>query len=466
MFSLIVATDLVHNIGRDGAMPWYNYADLQFFKQTTQNHVVIIGRKTFDSIKKPLKNRINIVLSRNAEMDSVVITDAPQTDVVSNDATHNTVVIRVNSIYQILKLRQTQYLDKQWFVIGGAEIYSLFISHKLIDTMYITIIPNMYENCDTKFRWDEVPSNIIQNIEIDRENGVMCNVVKVINEDETAFLEIMSNILNDGSLRVSRSENALSLFGQQLYFDLSNNTLPLLTTRKMFIRGIFEELMLFIRGQTDSEILEKKNINIWRGNTSREFLDSRGLHHLPVGDMGASYGFMFRHFGAKYINCKTDYTGQGVDQLGAVIETIKTNPTDRRMIISLWDPSNLNNCPLPPCLYNYQFYVNQGKLSCMMTQRSSDYVVAGGWNIITGSLLVYLISAVCDLEPDRLIWNIGDVHIYSNLIKQAKEQVKRVPYQFPKLYLKKRNNITEFEFSDLELVNYQSHPAIQLVMNV
>jgi thymidylate synthase len=181
--------------------------------------------------------------------------------------------------------------------------------------------------------------------------------------------------------------------------------------------------------------------------------------------MGASYGFLFRHFGATYIDCKTNYTGQGIDQLSAVINSIKNNPTDRRMIISLWDPVNLNNCPLPPCLYNYQFYVSDGKLSCMMTQRSSDYVVAGGWNIATGSLLTYLIAVVCDLKPDRLVWNIGDTHIYSNLIEQAKEQIKREPYKFAKLYIKKKSDIETFEYTDLELIGYQSHEAIKLVMN-
>jgi thymidylate synthase len=234
----------------------------------------------------------------------------------------------------------------------------------------------------------------------------------------------------------------------------------------MFLRGIFAELMLFIRGQTNNQILEDQRISVWRGNTTRDFLDARGLQHMPVGDMGASYGFLFRHFGAKYDTCLTDYTGQGVDQLGNLIQTIKASPNDRRLIISLWSPPDLDKCPLPPCLYNYQFYIHGKNLSCMMTQRSSDFAVAGGWNIATGALLTYLIAAVCKLEPYELIWNLGDVHIYNNLTEQTKQQLVRCPRVFPKLYINKKENIEDFEFSDLELLCYDPHESIEMILNV
>jgi thymidylate synthase len=220
-----------------------------------------------------------------------------------------------------------------------------------------------------------------------------------------------------------------------------------------------------LRGQTDSTILEEKKINIWKKNTSREFLDKCGLKHLPVGDMGPSYGFLFRHFGAKYINCKSDYKDQGYDQLANVIKLLKTDPNSRRMIISLWDPNALDHCPLPPCLYNYQFYAHNNTLSCMMTQRSSDFVVAGGWNIATGSLLTILIANIVGMEPHELIWNIGDLHIYNNLIEEANINTARPTTVFPKLYVKKRDNIEDFEFSDLELLNYKPESAIKTIMN-
>jgi thymidylate synthase len=233
----------------------------------------------------------------------------------------------------------------------------------------------------------------------------------------------------------------------------------------MFLRGIFEELMLYIRGQTNSKILEDKGITVWKGNTSRNFLDSCGLT-LPEGDMGASYGFLFRHFGAEYKTCLDDYTNKGFDQLYYAIDKLKNNPSDRRIIISLWDPNNLNKCPLPPCLYNYQFYVADNKLYCMMTQRSSDYAVAGGWNIATGSLLTYLIASVCGLEPYKLLWNIGDTHIYNNLVDQIKEQVNRRPYLFPKIIINKKQKIEDYEYSDIKLLCYNYHEPIQMNMNV
>jgi dihydrofolate reductase/thymidylate synthase len=444
MFSLIAAVDTKNNIGINGQIPWYYKSDLQFFKKTTLNHVVIMGRKTYASFKSPLKSRVNIVLSHN----SFPVPDG---------------VILCHTTMQVITICRRDYSDKSWFVIGGAEIYNEFIAQRLISKMYISKIPGDHAG-DTKFNWQNVPCVLSDIIPID--SRVECHILNVINKEEREFLKLMNNILTNGNARASRNEQTISTFGNTLQFDLRNNTFPLLTSRKMFLRGIFEEVMLFIRGQTDNEILEKKNISIWRGNTTREFLNSRNLEHLPVGDMGASYGFLFRHFGAKYVDCKTDYTGQGVDQLQTVINTIKNNPTDRRMIISLWDPTNLNNCPLPPCLYNYQFYVNDNYLSCMMTQRSSDYVVAGGWNIATGSLLTYLIARVCNLTPDKLIWNIGDTHIYNNLIDQAKEQILREPYQFPKIYISKKDNIESFEYGDIELIGYKSHPTINLVMNV
>jgi thymidylate synthase len=280
----------------------------------------------------------------------------------------------------------------------------------------------------------------------------------------------MKKILDTGYPSDDRTgTGTISLFGERLEFDLSNNKFPLVTTRRMFLRGIFEELMLYIRGQTDNNILAEKKINVWTPNTTREFLDKRGLHQLPTGDMGHSYGFSFRHFGGEYIDCRTDYKGVGYDQLTELIKEIKVNPCSRRLIISLWEPNHMHKAALPPCLYNYQFYVRGEKLSCMMTQRSSDQFMAGGWNVATGALLTIMIAHVCKLSPDRLVWNIGDAHIYNNLIDQVKEQISRIPYQFPYLLLKDASDITDiqqFEYKNIDLCGYRSHSAISGVMSV
>jgi thymidylate synthase len=228
--------------------------------------------------------------------------------------------------------------------------------------------------------------------------------------------------------------------------------------------------MFFLRGQTDNKILEDKNVRIWTQNTTRGFLDGRGLHHLAEGDMGATYGFLFRHHGARYIDCKTDYAGQGFDQLREVIRLLKEDPYSRRIIINLWDPSSMCNMSLPPCAYNYQFYVDfvggRKLLTCKLTQRSSDISLAGGWNIASAALLTYMLARCTGMEPARLIWSTGDTHIYLNQLDGVAAQLSREPRCFPKLYFSGPiKEITDYEFGDLILANYNPHPTIKMVMN-
>jgi thymidylate synthase len=453
---------------------------MAMFKKITVGHIVIMGRKTYDSIGKALSNRVNIVISKQkVDMPLVESTDDSTDGSLSTlsltstltstlSLTSTSLVFVPSPEDAILYCNKTDHCKgKKRFVIGGETIYRWFMSNNLVKDYHITNINAKYPDCDTRFEMQNAMLNSKLLISQPISDIATYNYLIVKNKEEQSVLDLMRKIITHGAIKNDRTlVGTRSLFGWQLKFSLKNNTFPLMTTRNMFLRGIFEELMLYIRGQTNNKILEDKNITVWRGNTTREFLDSKNLQRLPVGDMGASYGFLFRHFGAEYKTCMTDYTGQGVDQLSNVINTLKTNPDDRRMIISLWDPTNLINCPLPPCLYNYQFYASDGKLSCMMTQRSSDLAVAGGWNIATGALLTYMIAQVCDMTPDELIWNMGDVHIYNNLVSQVHEQIDRVPSPFPKLKLNKKDNITDYQFEDLTLLNYDPQSSIKMVMNV
>lgn len=285
---------------------------------------------------------------------------------------------------------------------------------------------------------------------------------------EQQILDTLSTILTQGETRIDRTGvGTKSIFGVDMRFDLSNHTFPLITTRKISLRMVFEELMWFLRGQTDAKILKKKKVHVWNPNSSRDFLDKRGLTHYEEGDIGSAYGFQFRHFGAKYVNCHTDYKNQGFDQLAYVIDLLKTNPTSRRIIMNIWNPTVLDEVALPACLFCYQFYVSEGKyLSCKLTQRSSDISLAGGWNIATGSLLVYMLSALCGYEPKELIWSVGDCHIYLNQIEGVEEQLKRTPRVSPKLHLVKiPDRIEEFEYDCFRLEDYMPHPAIKLKLN-
>jgi thymidylate synthase len=242
------------------------------------------------------------------------------------------------------------------------------------------------------------------------------------------------------------------------------DTFPLCTLKRGFFRAVFEELILYIRGQTDNNILKDKNIHIWDGNTTREFLDKRGLTELPEGDMGETYGFNMRHYGGKYINCKTNYEkDNGFDQLNYVINEIKHNPHSRRILINLWNPKTTSNAALPSCLHQYQFFVDTEKktLSVQIYLRSSDVFLANNWNVCTGALFVYLLCNLnnIDLKPGEITMVCGDAHIYKNHIELAKKMIERSSYPYPKLIvLNKKNNIEDFMYEDLKLIGYKSHP--------
>lgn len=200
---------------------------------------------------------------------------------------------------------------------------------------------------------------------------------------------------------------------------------PLLTTKRVFWRGVAEELLWFIQGSTDAKLLQEKNIKIWDGNSTRQFLDSAGFHDREVGDLGPVYGFQWRHFGAEYIDCDADYTGKGVDQLAEVIDKIKNNPTDRRIIMSAWNPKDLPLMALPPCHMFCQFFVSmpsstlssRKQLSCHMYQRSCDLGLGVPFNIASYALLTHMIAKVTDCEASELTLAMGDAHVYRDHVE-------------------------------------------------
>ena len=281
----------------------------------------------------------------------------------------------------------------------------------------------------------------------------------------------MRKILDEGIETNDRTNvGTLSIFGQHFKYDLSD-TFPALTTKRIFLRGIFEELMLYLTGKTDNGILNEKKIHIWDGNTTREFLDKRGLSHYPVGDMGETYGFNFRHFGAKYIDCKQDYTGQGTDQLSNILHLIKNDPNSRRIIINLWNASTLNNAALPACLCMYQFYVNtrDKKLNLQIYIRSSDFFLANNWNACTGALFVNMICNLedIDLTPGILTVVTGDTHIYKSHIDQVKQNLDRTPKPFPKIIIKEpKKSLSDYKFDDFQFIDYTPYKNISAPMAV
>ncbi|XP_020810474.1 thymidylate synthase [Drosophila serrata] len=290
------------------------------------------------------------------------------------------------------------------------------------------------------------------------------------NKDEQQYLDLLAHIMANGERRMDRTQvGTLSVFGAQMRFNMRGDSFPLLTTKRVFFRAVAEELLWFVAGKTDAKLLQAKNVHIWDGNSTREFLDKLGHTDRAVGDLGPVYGFQWRHFGAEYRTCNDDYSGQGIDQLRQVIETIKTNPSDRRIIMSAWNPLDIPKMALPPCHCLAQFFVSQdrGELSCQLYQRSADMGLGVPFNIASYALLTHMIAHVTGLKPGDFVHTMGDTHVYLNHVDPLKEQLQRTPRTFPKLVIKRKvQDIEDFRFEDFEIVDYNPYPKIQMEMAV
>nr|WBF70884.1 bifunctional dihydrofolate reductase-thymidylate synthase [Megavirus caiporensis] len=286
---------------------------------------------------------------------------------------------------------------------------------------------------------------------------------------EIQYLNLVKKIMSEGIIKKTRNGITRSIFGYQLQYDLSMGY-PLQTVKKSYPKAIFEELMWMIRGQTDVDKLKKVGVHIWDKNSTKEFLESNNLNY-EAGDIGPGYGFQMRYFGAEYDNCKSDYSGQGIDQLSNCIDAITNNPTDRRIIMSLWNPVDIKKMALPPCHIIYNFGVDvydepnsegkTGKLNCHLLQRSWDVLL--GWNTTTAALLTYMLAHHCNLDPGILIHSISDAHLYQEHIDSGavEKLLLRKPRQLPKLSFKtKHTKIEDYVFDDIIIEDYYPCPAI------
>ncbi|KAE9371472.1 thymidylate synthase [Stipitochalara longipes BDJ] len=302
--------------------------------------------------------------------------------------------------------------------------------------------------------------------------------------EEHQYLDLIRDILETGEHRPDRTGTGTrSLFAPRpLKFELSSPTgtpiLPLLTTKRVFLRAVIGELLWFVSGSTSSLPLAAAGIKIWDGNGSREYLDSVGLSHRAVGDLGPVYGFQWRHFGAEYVDAEADYTGKGVDQLAEVIHKLKNNPYDRRIILSAWNPKDLKLMALPPCHMFAQFYVSfpksekgeksQGKLHCQLYQRSCDMGLGVPFNIASYALLTHMLAHVCDLIPGTFTHTMGDAHVYLDHVDALKIQLTREPKPFPELEIvrEKGGSIDGWKVEDFVVKGYDPHKGIAMKMSV
>ncbi len=382
-FNLIACVDNKYGIGKNNTIPWSYSKDFKIFRQLTseKNNVVIMGYNTFLSLpenNKPLKNRLNIVLTSKSNLNNS-----------DNLLYFNNII----SILLYLDLNKKNINDV--WIIGGSYIYKEFLDLQIINYIYLTKIPEHDFNCDVLFpEYYLKYFNVIDSyIEFDyNKHSYSINkdkleflLYKYKNKDEINYLNMIKKILNKGLYKLDRTNiGTISLFGKSFKYNIRNYRLPLFTHRKMFYRGIIEELLFFISGKTDTKLLENKNVNIWKGNTTREFLDSRNLNHLEEGDMGAGYSFQLRHFGAKYINAKTDYTNQGFDQLEYVVDLLKNNPNSRRILFSYWNPSDLNKVALPSCFLKNTLVLTKNGYIPIQYIKLNDivYTHKGNWKSI------------------------------------------------------------------------------------
>lgn len=458
---IVAATEGKLGIGSNGVLPWKLPTEWKYFIDTTsttvdekKKNVVVMGRKCWAEIKKPLKNRVNIVLSRNKEFQTG----------------HNDVKVFTSFTESLEHIKTLENVERI-FILGGTELYKEALDHPQCKKLYFTKIMKQFE-CDTFFpKWDEtkwILDETYHQNETIIENGVAYKFQLYLKKhEEYQYLHLIKHVLENGIEKMDRTGvGTIGVFGHQFRFDLRYQ-FPLLTTKRVFWKGVVEELLWFIQGNTNANDLTNKGVKIWEGNGSREFLDSRGLKDREVGDLGPVYGFQWRFWGAEYKDFKTDYKGKGIDQLKSCIEMIKKDPSSRRIVMSAWNPSDLDKMALPPCHMFCQFFVANGELSCMMYQRSCDLGLGVPFNIASYSLLTYMVAHICGLKPGEFIHVLGDAHVYKNHIDSLKEQITRTPNDFPKLILKTNaKSIDEFKFDDFILEGYNPQSTIKMKMAI
>lgn len=504
-------------IGKDGGIPWHNSLDMKWFKETTTGHPVIMGRKTFESIGKPLPNRTNIVITKN------------------NDLWPDNTGIRVcDTVEKAINFAKA--IDNEIFIIGGESIYRYVLENNLVDKILVDFLAEKVDNA-TSFFPDVFSSNDwLENsklLEIEPQKAYVMEYVRqngINNHVDEQYLNLVNEILEKGIEKDTRAGKTLSLFGKQLRFNLKEG-LPMLTTKKIFAKGVIHELLWFLKGDTNIKYLVDNGVHIWDDDAYRHFLtfsisEAYSLKKISkeefiekvknreqiwiktkkddvykrytYGDLGPVYGHQWRNW-------------NGVDQVKELIDKLRNNPDDRRLMISAWNVAAIPDMALPPCHYSCQFYtkemtikerkqwaidnriefehddcysnpsdeeivemldkagVPKRKLSCMWNQRSVDCGLGLSFNILSYSILTHMIAQCANMDVDELIFSGGDVHIYENHIEQLKEQLTRNPhmYALPKIKLNPTvTDINYFTYEDINIEGYKSYPVIKMPLSV
>lgn len=462
-FNIICAVDEEYGFGINDnnifKLPWKNELDMKFFKNKTiytenpaKKNAIIMGNNTFNSINKVLPNRENIVITK----ESIDVENIHSFDNFDDS----------------LKYCKNKNFENV-YVIGGAILIKSILDHPQLKYIYLNKIKGTY-NCNIKL-YNLIESNNFDLIDEYQENDItFYKLENILYKDEYSYLNLMKTIINNGVKRNTRNDETISVFGESLSFNLKD-CLPILTSKKIFIRGIIEELIWFLKGHTDSKLLENKNVNIWKGNSSKEFLDSMNLDY-EIGDIGPMYGFNLLHYGANYKGCNINYENEGLNQLKYCMELLEKDPFSRRIIMTTYNPLCSKQGVLYPCHgIAIQFYINEINniryLSCNMYQRSADMFLGVPFNITSYSLLCYIICEILNnttefiFKPDKLNFNFGDSHLYVKHLDSVQKQFNNKLYKFPSLEFKNKiYNFNDLKYDDFNIDNYKSNPIIKAKM--
>jgi len=420
-------------------------------------NLVVMGYNTYRSMPTfPLSDRHSVVLTRR-HLSSVQ--DLPFANV--------TALASFAELEDFLAREKDAY-NEVWF-LGGAAIYQEAVRRRLVNYIYMTEITCAHEvPADTFFdktllknaRVLYTRSFAIKDCQVRQKTYLLPR-----NDEERAYLMLLRKLLGQKTRR-TRSGATRALFAETLTFDLHKHGFPLLTTKRMPAKSqlIEKELLFFLRGQTDVTLLQQQGVHIWDGNTTAEFLKGKALEK---NDMGPLYGFVWRHFGARYATCKDDYTDKGLDQLRQLIHSIRSDPSSRRHLMSSYDPSQAADACLYPChSIVLQCFVRDGFLDLAQYQRSADAFLGLPFNIASSALLLMLLAQQTKLLPGRLTLQLGDVHLYEIHEQAAKAQIKRQPLPFPHYSIDAQDDIDAYELGHFHLTRYHSHGRINASMAV
>lgn len=494
---IILAKDSNNGIGKDGKIPWHCPEDLQLFKTLTTSCDLIVGRKTYDTLPH-LKDRLLYVATTQADLKDCIILDKKRG--IYKDKKNELVVYFKSLDCAINTSIETGHMI---YVIGGAAVYYQVLRnyYHLIHNIHITTIDGDWE-CDTFFTTpfdldkyftqthQKTLSPIATYTVMTRKDLTnISNISKEIkqasphknltcNQKELAYLNLLEDVITNGKYKTGRNGYTKSVFGRNLQFDLRDG-FPLITTRRVFFRGIVEELLFFLRGDTDTTYLESKNVNIWKGNTSKDFQAKVGLEFLKPGFMGPMYGYQWRSFGGEY----DEETGRprsdcfppelelsdGVDQLADVVKLINEDPNSRRIMMTSYNPQQAKDGVLYPChSIIIQFYVDDDELDMSVYNRSQDLALGVPFNIASSSLLLMIVAKMTDKIARNLIINMGDCHIYDCHIDAMEELITRIPLPMPTLEIKRDTisikDIPTLSATEFVLHDYNYHPAIPMEM--